>query len=87
MPTVIPNGIKGGEGMYNIKAERVRCGMTVEDAANALGVHKNAVYRWERGLAEPSASHLVAMASIYGCTPDYLLGWTDDRNGRAVASV
>lgn len=70
---------------YNIKSERVRLGLTVDDVAKAIGVHVNAIRRWEIGQAEPSASNLVKLSSLYQCTPDYLLGATDERNGKAVA--
>lgn len=73
--------------MYNIRAERIRLGLSAATVAQAVGVHKNAIYRWECGITEPSGSHLVKLATLYGCSPDYLLGFTEDRNGKAVATV
>ena len=35
----------------NMKAERVRKGMTLEDVSNAIGVHVNAISRWENDAA------------------------------------
>lgn len=69
----------------NMRSERVRAGLTIEQAAERLGVHKNSVRRWETGESEPMAGALVDMAHLYGCTPEYLLGMTDDRSGTAVA--
>lgn len=68
----------------NMRAERVRNGFTVRKAAELLGVHPNTVERWERGAAEPMASSLVAMAQLYGCTPDYLMGVAQVRSNQAV---
>lgn len=69
----------------NMKAERARSGKTLQEIADEIGVHINAVCRWENGESEPTAGNLIALCGIYGCTPEYLLGMTDDRAGRAVA--
>lgn len=69
---------------FNIKSERVRLGMSADDVAKAIGVHINAIRRWETGQSEPSASNLIKLSGLYQCTPDYLLGITDDRHGKAV---
>lgn len=68
----------------NMRAERARNGKTIYEVAQEIGVHPNAVSRWENGESEPTASNLIALCNIYNCTPEYLLGITDDRNGRAV---
>lgn len=70
----------------NMKAERVRKGMTLEQVAKEIDVHVNAVSRWENGASEPTASNLIALCHLYECSPEYLLGMVDDRNGRAIAS-
>lgn len=69
----------------NMKAERARAGLTGKQVAHQIGVHENALLKWERGEAEPLADNLIRLAHLYGCTPDYLMGYTDDRNGVAVA--
>ena len=70
-----------------MKAERARAGMTLEEVSAVIGVHANAVYRWENDLSEPTASNLIALCHLYDCSPEYLLGMVDDRNGRAVAKI
>lgn len=70
----------------NMKAERSRSGLTIKQVSEMLNVHQNAVYRWERGEVEPTASNLIALCGIYGCTPEYMLDMTEDRNGRAIAT-
>lgn len=69
----------------NMKAERARSGMTAEEVAKKIGVHPNAVLRWESGEAEPMASNLVKLSILYDCSVEYLLGYTDVRDGKAVA--
>ena len=40
-----------------LKAHRQNCGMTQEYVAEALGVSRQAVSKWETGAAEPSTSN------------------------------
>ncbi len=42
--------------------------------AEAIGVSQKAIDYWERGLNEPKASYIVALADFFGVTCDYLLG-------------
>ena len=67
----------------NMRAERVRHGMSLEEAAKIAGMHPNTLGRWERGEVDPLAINLVKLADAYGCTAEYLLEITDDRNGRS----
>ena len=56
-----------------LKDHRQRCGMTQEYVAEALGVSRQAVSKWETGAAEPSTSNLLALAKLYGIDPGELL--------------
>ena len=56
-----------------LKDHRQRCGMTQEYVAEALGVSRQAVSKWETGAAEPSTSNLLALARLYGIDPGDLL--------------
>ncbi len=67
---------------FNMKAERVRKGLTIKEVAREIGVHENAVMRWENGESEPLGINLVKMSRLYGCAPDYLLGLTDERTAK-----
>lgn len=69
----------------NMKAERIRNGLTVHQVSVELGVHENAVSRWESGEAEPMGSNLVKLSRLYKCSPEYLMEQTSDRDGEAVA--
>lgn len=56
-----------------LKAHRARCGMTQEFVAQSLGVSRQAVSKWESGAADPSTSNLLALAKLYGVSPEELL--------------
>ena len=71
----------------NMRLERVKRFLTLDQVARGIGVHKNTLARWERGEAEPTAGNLVELAKYYGTSADYLLGCTTDCNATAVASV
>ena len=56
-----------------IKYHRTRCKMTQEFVAEAIGVSRQAVSKWESGAADPSTSNLLALAKLYGVSPEELL--------------
>lgn len=56
-----------------LKEYRQNSGMTQEYVAEALGVSRQAVSKWETGAAEPSTSNLLALAKLYGIDPGDLL--------------
>ena len=56
-----------------LKEHRQRCGMTQEYVAEALGVSRQAVSKWETGAAEPSTSNLLTLAKLYGVDAGELL--------------
>ena len=56
-----------------LKAQRLRCKMTQEFVAEALGVSRQAVSKWENGTVDPSTSNLLALAKLYGLSAEELL--------------
>ena len=56
-----------------LKAHRMRCQMTQEFVAEALGVSRQAVSKWETGTADPSTSNLLALAKRFGVPAEELL--------------
>ena len=56
-----------------LKAQRLRCKMTQEFVADALGVSRQAVSKWETGVVDPSTSNLLALAKLYGIPAEELL--------------
>ncbi|MDE7087499.1 MAG: helix-turn-helix domain-containing protein [Clostridia bacterium] len=56
-----------------LKEQRIKCNMKQEFVAEALGVSRQAVSKWETGYAEPSTSNLLALAKLYGVSAEELL--------------
>lgn len=56
-----------------LKENRSRCKMTQEFVAEAIGVSRQAVSKWETGAAEPSTSNLLQLAKLYGISAEELL--------------
>ena len=54
-------------------AHRTRCQMTQEYVAGSLGVSRQAVSKWEKGLSSPSTANLLALAKLYGVSVEELL--------------
>ena len=59
-----------GEALKKYRMER---NMTQEFVAEALGVSRQAVSRWETGAADPSTSNLLALAKLFGVSAEELL--------------
>lgn len=55
------------------KSARNEAGMTLKEAADAIGVTAQAVSLWENGKSNPTADNIVKMSEVYGCTTDKLL--------------
>ena len=53
-----------------IKAARVNVGPTLRQAAGELGVTKETLSRWERGITSPTLANVEKLAALYKCTPD-----------------
>ena len=56
-----------------LQAERRKNGLTQEDLAEALGVSRQAVSKWEQGEGWPEAEKLLALADRFGVSLDYLM--------------
>ena len=56
-----------------LREHRVRCKMTQEFVAEAVGVSRQAVSKWENGASDPSTSNLFMLAKLYGVPPEELL--------------
>lgn len=71
----------------NMRAERIKHGLSIRQVADIVGMHPNSLMRWESGEADPLAINLVKLSKLYGCSPEYLLGMTEDRDGREEPSL
>lgn len=47
----------------------------------------NSLLRWESGETEPVLDNLEKLSKLYGCSVEYLLGQTCERNGKVVAKI
>lgn len=56
-----------------LKEHRIKCKMTQEFVAESIGVSRQAVSKWERGVADPSTSNLFALAKLFGVSVEELL--------------
>ena len=57
----------------NLREHRTRRQMTQEFVAESIGVSRQAVSKWEKGLSDPSTSNLLALARLYGVSAEELL--------------
>ena len=56
-----------------LRENRVRCKMSQEFVAEAVGVSRQAVSKWENGISDLSTSNLIALAKLYGLSAEELL--------------
>lgn len=57
-----------------IEAERIKHQMSRDDMAKTLGVSKRTISNWQSGTTELPLSKLLALAKLWKCSVDYLLG-------------
>lgn len=63
-----------------IKARREELGLSVIDVANALGVHRTTVYRYEdKDIEKIPIKSLRTLAKVLRCSPEYLMGWEEKK--------
>lgn len=64
--------------MYpNIEAERARRGWSRAKLGEYIGTTEGVVRNWIAGRTDIPAQKLIAMAQLFGCSTDYLLGLDD----------
>ncbi len=63
--------MKIGEIIKELRTER---GLSQAALAKEIGVSQKAVDYWERGINEPKASYILALAEFFGVSSDELLG-------------
>lgn len=61
-----------------LKALRQSRGLTPYQLGEALKINVGQIHQLESGRVEPSCFRLIALASYFGVSTDYLLGLTDD---------
>lgn len=56
-----------------LKQHREECKMTQEFVAEAIGVSRQAVSKWENGTSDPNTSNLIALAKLFKISTEELL--------------
>lgn len=56
-----------------LRENRAPCKMSQEFVAEAVGVSRQAVSKWENGTSDPSTANLIALAKLYGVSAEELL--------------
>lgn len=64
--------------MIKIRELRVEKGLLQAELAKQINKSAVCIGDWERGRCEPSIDDLIKLATIFGCSVDYLLGREDD---------
>ena len=56
-----------------LKENRIKCQMTQEFVAEALGVSRQSVSKWENGTSDQNTSNLIALAKLYNVSAEDLI--------------
>lgn len=56
----------------SLAAARVNAEMTQQQAADAIGVNKATIIKWEKGETSPNAALLYRLLEIYGCPINFI---------------
>lgn len=64
--------------MNRIRSLRQQKGITMSQAAQALGIPYTTYANYDTGTREPNSEMLIAIARFYGVSVDYLIGNTQD---------
>jgi len=70
-----------------IRAARTAAGLTQENVAEAMGVSRQAVAKWESGQSAPSTANLIRLAELLGTSVDILTGTAEHRQPTVTVSV
>lgn len=74
--------------MYERLVEfRKRRGLTQDELAKEVGVSRQTVSKWERGLIAPSGASLIALGRVYGISVDELVNEALSPEERAAVAV
>lgn len=57
-----------------LKELRLEKNISQQTLAKAIGVTQKAIDFWEKGINEPKASFIIALAKYFNVTTDYILG-------------
>lgn len=62
-----------------IKSRRLELGISVDDVADALGVNRTTVYRYEsKDIEKMPITVVEPLAKVLRVTPEYIMGWDEE---------
>ena len=68
-----------------IRQLRLRENLSLDDVAKYLGVGRQAIYKYEHGtVTNIPLENIEKMATLFGTSPGYLSGWSDEDPGPSV---
>ena len=70
-----------------LQEQRLNLRISQKDAAIALGVSPSIISNYESSERTPSVENLLALAGLYRCSTDYLLGITNTNQTRIDTSM
>lgn len=62
---------------YRLTQAREQSRYTQVELAELIGVHKQTIWRWEKGLKQPNSDDLIKIANVLQISVDWLLGLDD----------
>lgn len=64
-----------------LKEQRLQKNITQEELGKKVGVLKQAVWKWEKGINKPNSEMLLKICEALHCTTDYLVGKANTPEG------
>lgn len=68
-----------------LKELRTKYGYTQAELGKKINLEGSAIYKYEKGLREPTITVLTQLANIFNVTTDYLLGTSDKVDDEFIA--
>lgn len=69
---------------YNLASERKRIGLTQKQLGEELGYDIKTIGKWEKDISTMPSEAVMKAASIFSCSIDYLMDFTDERAPKSV---
>lgn len=60
-----------------IAIARKAANLNQDQTADAIGVHKQTLSRWESGKRAPNGEEIRLLVELFGCSADFILGLSD----------
>ena len=71
--------------LRGLREAREDAGLSRKQVCEQMEIHYNTIKNWELGVTEPKGTELVALASMYGCSVESLMGLSEIPESKSVA--